>query len=128
MNETVAERIQSCIVIGLILAAMLGLVSVPFLWNRVQVHPILLITMPVSYLLAAVVGGTLVALARPLWRFALGRLLIGAIVGPLSAVVTIMPLFGSPTGWGQAEWFGALTAGLLIGAIVGVAGPEGKQR
>lgn len=107
---------------------MLGLVSVPFLWSSVREHPILFVTVPGSYFLAAVVGGTLVAWLQPLWRFALGRLLIGAIVGPLSAVVTVTPLFGSPTGWGDAEWFGALSAGLLIGAIVGVAGPEKKQR
>ncbi len=72
-----------------------------------------------AYLFAAVVGGTLVGLLRPLTRWRAGSALLGVVACLLLSLGFLVAMHGAPSSWTRGNVVAGVLTALLYGTVFG---------
>jgi hypothetical protein len=71
------------------------------------------------YIAGATIAGVIVGLARPLVRWLLGAMVVGAIAGVPFMIGVSTAMDGPVTSWTGADWSTAIGSGILLGLVAG---------
>jgi hypothetical protein len=71
------------------------------------------------YVVAGTLAGILLGLGRPLAKFHIGAMVVGAFIGICTYGSAGIAIYGVPTHWHGAEWFSTVVIGVVIGAFGG---------
>jgi hypothetical protein len=98
---------------ALVLFALRG--NAPFEANDVPLAGVL-----ATYVAGGLAGGTIYGLLHPFARFALGRALLGAVIGTIVFCGIYIVTDGLPHHWARRTWENVGLAGLMLGVPIGL--------